>query len=123
MRQRPTIDYVGSILVLLVVVLVPTFLGLLSVAMPAQDAVPAQDATLTTADASAAALHTLGRNLQNSVLPPAHAVAPAPHWWNVSLDSAPDAASTDSGEMLLSVSTFASASEAPDVAMEPARLL
>ena len=109
MKRRPTIDYVGSILVLLVVVLVPTFLGTLSFG-----SLPASDAALTTADASATALHALGRDILDGELPPAQALANAPHWWN----AASDAAATHAGVLAPQCAT-----PATDIAIDSARLL
>lgn len=110
MRQRPTIDYVGSILVLLVVVLVPTFLGALS-----NSTLPAHDAALTTADASATALHALGQELQSKTLPPIQALAAGPTWWNAARTPIFDACAQD-----IAVAPMTTAS---DVAIEAARLL
>lgn len=108
MRRRPTIDYVGSMLVLLVVVLVPTFLGVLS-----SNTLPIHDAVLTTADASAAALSALDQQIQNKTLPPIHALAAAPAWWNVARDATP----------ALSDFPAFTTTQATDIATEPARLL
>ncbi len=110
MKRRPTIDYVGSILVLLVVVLVPTFLGALS-----SGSLPVTDAALTTADASATALHALGRDIMDGELPPAQALADAPHWWNAARDT------TTAHEGTLEAPRCAT--PATDIAIESARLL
>ena len=68
MRTRSAINTIGTTLVLLVVALVPTLLCTLSLAPGATDA------TLTTADASAAALHGLDRSLHTAPTPGAFAL-------------------------------------------------
>lgn len=104
------IDYLGSALVLLLVVLVPTFFGALSpTSMPTGDA-----AAFTTADATAAAATTLDQQLQHQALPPAHALAIGPAWWHADVTK-PNACDDDFG--------VPSTTVAADIACEPARLL
>ena len=108
LHRRPTIETIGSIFVLLVVVLVPAFLGALS-----NSTLPA-DAQLTTADASATALHSLDRELQNKELAPTAALAAGPAWWNAALPTPNDLAH---GDVPCATTTSTT------VAIEPARLL